>query len=603
MENSENVKTDLIVSTLEDENDGDFSAEDLSLREAIANSNDGDTITFDSSLSGGTINLISGELTIDKSLTIQGLGANNLTIDEQSVQAELPDSVFNRIFKIDDGDENTTANVTITGVTITGGNPDATASGGGILNRENLTLNSSVVDDNFTEDASGGGIRNEGELTLNNSVVSNNSAGFRNLAGGIFNSGTANIINSTVTRNSSFAPGGGIASSGTLNISNSTITNNAGNFNGDGVNVIDGLATVTSSIIAGNGDSDLQGSFISNGNNLIGNISGATGFTNGINNDIVGSAELPIEPRLDKLQNNGGSTPTVALLNTSPAIDAGSNPNDLTTDQRGEGFARTVGDGTDIGAFELLDNNGGGQTLDPSLDGDDVINGDNADNVLLGGEGNNVLYGFKGSDRLETGSGKDTLDGNQGNDTLIGGDGDNILNGFDGDDVLETGSGKDNLNAGNGDDTITAGGGNDVITGGSGWDTIDAGSGDDTIDGGADNDVIDAGDGDDRLEGNIGNDTLTGGADKDTLIGGGGDDLLTGNGGNDVFVLDLQGGANTIQDFDLTQDTIGLSDDIIFNELTINGSDESLITYQGQNIGIIANISATSLSAENFSEI
>ena len=46
----------LIVSILEDENDGNFSAEDLSLREAIAQANEqegADTITFDSNLSGG----------------------------------------------------------------------------------------------------------------------------------------------------------------------------------------------------------------------------------------------------------------------------------------------------------------------------------------------------------------------------------------------------------------------------------------------------------------------------------------------------------------------------------------------------------------------
>src|SRR5439155_25242161 len=37
----------------------------------------------------------------------------------------------------------------------------------------------------------------------------------------------------------------------------------------------------------------------------------------------------------------------------SPAIDAGSNPAGLTTDQRGYGFARTVGPASDIGAFEF----------------------------------------------------------------------------------------------------------------------------------------------------------------------------------------------------------------------------------------------------------
>ncbi len=43
----------------------------------------------------------------------------------------------------------------------------------------------------------------------------------------------------------------------------------------------------------------------------------------------------------------------MALGGGSPAINAGSNTLALTTDQRGPGFARTVGAGTDIGAFEF----------------------------------------------------------------------------------------------------------------------------------------------------------------------------------------------------------------------------------------------------------
>ncbi|MEP7011816.1 MAG: right-handed parallel beta-helix repeat-containing protein [Acidobacteriota bacterium] len=50
---------------------------------------------------------------------------------------------------------------------------------------------------------------------------------------------------------------------------------------------------------------------------------------------------------------NGGSTWTIPLLAASPAINAGSSPGSLTTDQRGPGFARSVGLGTDIGAFEV----------------------------------------------------------------------------------------------------------------------------------------------------------------------------------------------------------------------------------------------------------
>ena len=57
-------------------------------------------------------------------------------------------------------------------------------------------------------------------------------------------------------------------------------------------------------------------------------------------------------PGLDPLASNGGPTQTTALQPASPARDAGHNPSGLTTDQRGAGYPRTAGAGTDIGAFE-----------------------------------------------------------------------------------------------------------------------------------------------------------------------------------------------------------------------------------------------------------
>ena len=84
----------------------------------------------------------------------------------------------------------------------------------------------------------------------------------------------------------------------------------------------------------------------------------ATGFTFGTNTaNIVGQ-----NPLLGPLANNGGPTQTHALLSGSPAIDTGSNPLALSFDQRGTGFARTVGAQTDIGAFEVQ---GGGPPPPP----------------------------------------------------------------------------------------------------------------------------------------------------------------------------------------------------------------------------------------------
>ena len=83
--------------------------------------------------------------------------------------------------------------------------------------------------------------------------------------------------------------------------------------------------------------------------------------------DKKGTIAAPFNPKFDLkgLRNNGGPTQTIALQTSSPAVDKGSSvvlTGNLTTDQRGAGFPRTVdksvanangGDGTDIGAFEL----------------------------------------------------------------------------------------------------------------------------------------------------------------------------------------------------------------------------------------------------------
>ena len=55
-----------------------------SLRQAIADAHAGDVITFNESLTSKAIVLTSGELFIEKSLTIQGLGARLLTVQRST---------------------------------------------------------------------------------------------------------------------------------------------------------------------------------------------------------------------------------------------------------------------------------------------------------------------------------------------------------------------------------------------------------------------------------------------------------------------------------------------------------------------------------------
>ena len=195
----------------------------------------------------------------------------------------------------------------------------------------------------------------------------------------------------------------------------------------------------------------------------------------------------------------------------------------------------------------------------PLLDGDDVISGDNGNNTLLGGEGNNILYGFGG------------------------------------DDVLQTGSGADNLQGDNGNDFLDAGGGNDIITGGRGNDIIDGGDGNDTIDAGGQDDAVFGGSGDDLINGGNGNDTLNGGA---------GNDVLVGDGGSDVFVVNTLGGTDTIRDFNFSQDVIGLSDGITFDQITISqGNGAAIINFNGQAIGLISGGTPSQFDASKFIEV
>ncbi|MCA1992040.1 MAG: DUF4347 domain-containing protein [Coleofasciculus sp. S288] len=388
-----------------------------SLREAITTANNLpglDTISFNLN-SPSLISLTSGQLDITDDLNIFGLGASNLTIsgsnNSRVFNIGVDTSVEIADLTITDGRSDTfggglfnAGSVTLIGSTV---NSNSAFEGGGIDNNGTVTLIGSTVSRNSTEAIGGidnngiltlidstvssnfsaffaGGIANSGSMTVTNSTISGNSARFiggisndgiltvtnstissndsAGGGGGINNSGTLTVTNSTVSNNSSLEGGAGINNRGTLTVTNSTISRNSLFFGGGAVaNTNSGSASIGNTIIAGNtievpdepfsGSPDVFGEFNSNGFNLIGDATGSTGF--GINGDLVGSAANPIDPLLGLLQNNGGSTATLALLPGSPAIDA-ANPNSFpATDQRG--VIRPQLTGPDIGAFEITE--------------------------------------------------------------------------------------------------------------------------------------------------------------------------------------------------------------------------------------------------------
>jgi hypothetical protein len=233
-------------------------------------------------------------------------------------------------------------------------------AGGGIANYGTLTVSNSNLAGNI---GGGGGIYNIRILTVNNSTLSGN------IGGGIINyGGTLMISNSTLSGNTSVGTGGGIWNlTGTRSIlTNVTLTANRSNVGGGGLFVYPDFSVAPvlhNTLIAGNfrgvtgtTRDDVYGNLDTGGDyNLIGDGTGMTGLSDGVNGNLVGSSHAPIDPLLGALQDNGGPTQTHALLEGSPAIDAGNNAYATDWDQRGEGFPRIVNSIIDIGAFEVQD--------------------------------------------------------------------------------------------------------------------------------------------------------------------------------------------------------------------------------------------------------
>jgi hypothetical protein len=337
-------------------------------------------------------------LTIGKNLTVVGASANTTVVDG---------AASNTVVKVSGG-----VHVTLSRLTIRNGQANP---GAGINNSGTLTVSNSAVTGNwapipcihsflfceiFGGKASGGGIYNTGVLTISNSTISGNHAGgYCNAScsafgGGIYNAGTLVVIkNSTITGNgvskrcsstSTFCEpgeGGAIYTSGnTVRLNNSTVNGNSayycaavcaglggaifnasgnlalnnttvsGNPNGGLLNT--GTATLQNSILANNSVSNCgDNAIISVGYNLSSDKTCNFNGPGDMNN---------LNPLLGGLANNGGPTQTMALLEGSPAIDAG-NPSGCTdgsghllmTDQRGQPRPdkEDIG-GCDIGAYE-----------------------------------------------------------------------------------------------------------------------------------------------------------------------------------------------------------------------------------------------------------
>lgn len=310
-----------VVNTLDDHDDGLAGMTDCTLREAINAVPIGGTIIFSVA---GTIALTGGELAIlQKGLNIQGpTSAPGLTISGNNAS---------RIFLLNQSSPTPTYTVSLSNLTLTGGNGVGSLSSGtgGAINCETgmvLNVTNCTLTGN-TATGTGGAIRSQMGLTVTNSTFTGNTA--TGTGGAIRCGGNVSFFLSTIVGNSSGSSGGGISKSTngsqTLTLSNCIVAGNTAGTTGPDVAT---TATV---------DGDY---------NLIQNPAGAT-FTG--THNLTGLA-----PQLDALADNGGPTRTMQPLAGSPVLNAGSNaliPKGVTTDQRG---AARIDSGTvDLGAVEV----------------------------------------------------------------------------------------------------------------------------------------------------------------------------------------------------------------------------------------------------------
>ena len=154
-----------------------------------------------------------------------------------------------RIFDIDDSITTSNLDVSISGLTLTGGNAFSggegvpeDGDGGAIRSQENLTLVDSVITGNTAERNGGGAATFSayGTTTVSNTAFSNNSAA----QGGGFHGygsdeGNLSLSNTVFTGNSAVQNGGGLHLSagnyGSVSLTGSTISGNTSGQRGDGI--------------------------------------------------------------------------------------------------------------------------------------------------------------------------------------------------------------------------------------------------------------------------------------------------------------------------------------------------------------------------------
>ena len=406
------VAKQYLVTTTADSNDGSCTNALCSLRDAISASNASPGVVlipagnYALALTGYDFVNASGDLNVNSGMGIYGAGMNQTIIDAKLVNDHVISldaiGVDFQTFILGD-------------LTLQNGTTVLTANGGGIqtssyVNYEYIGFERIAV---LTSSAtsSGGGIYLHAPGTIHDSHISGNTTGFSSNGGAglyyIFDKNRyLEITGSTFSGNSGDvgSSGGGIYASGTLHISNSTVSGNHASAYGGGIDSENGALLMANTTVVLNSTGSAGSMYLGAGVYLNGGTgNGTTMFTNSIiakntldppfhsatdpPDCLVGSIDTPstsynivplpdnctfsgtgdmtnagvghaLDPMISPLADNGGPTPTHALIWGSIAIDAGDpggckdavGADVLLVDQRG--LPRPDGPRCDIGAFE-----------------------------------------------------------------------------------------------------------------------------------------------------------------------------------------------------------------------------------------------------------
>ncbi|MCX7719104.1 MAG: hypothetical protein N2111_11985 [Candidatus Sumerlaeaceae bacterium] len=374
-----------------------------SLRDAIALACPGAVITFLPSLTefgSTTITLTSGELLVNKRLTIEGPGRDLISVSGNGAS---------RVMSVTSGP------VTLKSLTFRDGFLTGGADGAGlwVATGTSVVIEKCAITDCVATGslgAVGGGLFVDGTgtgVTLVECYVGRNKASgvgggmafafntaglissttlHDNLAerpvtfggGGLYVEGaTVSIRNSTLSGNRAFENGGAImtnSASTLVSLENATLTANRCDIDGinagqgGGIHRANGTVLMANTIVAGNVDfgnqaPDISGAITSLGYNLVGHV-GVTNFSSNRAGDRYGDpyntttpnagaieSATAIDPRLGPLASIGGPALIHVPMAASPAVDNAAPATTATMDQRR--VSRPQGVRADIGSVEF----------------------------------------------------------------------------------------------------------------------------------------------------------------------------------------------------------------------------------------------------------